>query len=304
MPEHRPSIEAIVADLDATERGFVLGWLLSGSPQPTESLAAVLAPPTGERCARAAVAIAALAHPDRVWLTTRLARDALAPIPAGIENVHADTLREALRAEATETIQLMATDAPPVVRAACADALEGRPGTPPSPRHASVVAPEVVADLQRAVLASIVAVPAQPLADQRSSRWAYRLARLAPTEILTEVMRAGADLLGTSLQGADDATLRRAAAHLPPPWSERIIDRARERGTTDKDADTTVPTRSEARALVAATPPAHDPLRTLARLGARALGDRLNREDPTLAVAVAQRLSAELSRELLLAAKY
>jgi hypothetical protein len=55
------------------------------------------------------------------------------------------------------------------------------------------------------------------------------------------------------------------------------------------------------RALVAATTPAAHPRQTLERLGARALGDRLGREDPDLALAVAQRLSSELGQELLAA---
>jgi hypothetical protein len=258
-----------------------------------------LAPPSGERCAEVLVAIAALGRADRIWLTTHLAREALAPIPPGIENVHPDTLCGALRAESSETIHLIATDAPPVVRKASADALRARDGEEPAARQSSTVSPEVVADLQRAVLGAIVAVPARS-ADLRSKRWAYRLVTLPAEEILAEVIGTGADLLGTSLRGADDATLRRAAVHFAAPWSRRVLDQATTNGDPDNELD--APTRSQARALVAATPPADDPLRTLARLGARVLGDRLNRQDPGLTMAVAQRLPAEVGRELLRAA--
>jgi hypothetical protein len=153
-----------------------------------------------------------------------------------------------------------------------------------------------VAELQRAVLAPIVAVPADfPQTEAR--RWTRHLLALPSDALLAEVTAAGAHALGTSLRGSGDSTAERAAAHLPAPWAERVGRAARAEARPAGDPGAAE--RARARHLVATTSPGTDPLHTLQRLGAHALGDRLGREDPGLAPAVAQRLPPDLALHLL-----
>jgi hypothetical protein len=306
-----PLIAALVADLDAAERGFLLGLMQSAG---TVDITAALRNPSRDRCTAAAAAIADLTRAERARLTSLLAAEALAPIPSGIENVHPDTLRRLLETQSTETIHLIAADAPAALRAACVTALAERDDGPLGPETATAL-PDAVGELQRAVLAPIVAVP-PAVPGGPSRRWALRLAAMAPSELRARLTAAGADLLGVSLRGADDTTLKRAAAHVEAPWSERIVASAHapsdtaEANTAEAEADTGIDRtidrtidRARARDLVAATAPDRDPRATLDRLGARALGHRLGRSDPDLALAIAQRLPAELGQELLAASE-
>ncbi len=309
MPAVPTTIDAQLADLDAADRGFVLGVLIAGTADAGDSAAVLaLASPAGERCADAIRTIAALPRPERMRLLGLFAREALAPLPAGIEDVHPDALREVLRDESVETIRLITANGPSVLRAvgAAVIALRGaeeetlNQGDQAQQRdQKSGTAPaDAVADLQRAVLAPIVAVPPLPPGVE-PRRFGRKLTALAPAALLTALTGAGADLLGASLRGADEETLKRAAAHTGAPWAERIVGAARA-GAGSTDAATEC-SRDRARILVAATTPTGDPRQILERLGARAFGDRLQREDPDLALAVAQRLPSDLARELLAA---
>ena len=302
------AIDDILAELDAAERGLVLGLLAVGGDGGA-FVAGIVADPVGERCAAALTAIGARPRAERVRLMSVLAREALAPIPTGIEHVHPDTLQQALEFESADTIRLIAVGAPPTLRAAAIAALVARGDSSAddndgnAPVTTPALATDATADLQRAVLSSIVAVPHLP-ADARPKRMGLRLLALAPDAILAELRATGAELLGTSLAGSDEATVNRAAAHIDAPWAERIVNAARAGATRtagETASDSDVDLRSRARRLVGAVVPGKNPRDTLDRLGARALGDRLAREDPDLVVAVAQRLPSDLGRQLFLA---
>ncbi|MBC8132420.1 MAG: hypothetical protein H7X95_05510 [Deltaproteobacteria bacterium] len=315
QPAH-PSVGAdILAALDAEERGFVLGMLLRADAQEQEPAPAIDAPvppipaaPSAARCDEAIAMVVALPRTERLRVMGVLAREALAPWPPGIENVHHDVLCDVLQAESTAVVRQMAAGGGPnaVRRAAEAELMRRRDGnTTGEPADndllLSSATQAALVDLQRAVLVSIVPVPPAPLGTTLH-RLGRRLAVLTPSALLTEVTDAGADLLGTSLRGADADALKRAIAHVGAPWSERILEIARQ--DTDPHAEEDhAAGRARARVLVSATTPAESPRRTLERLGARALGDRLGREDPDQTLAVAQRLPRDLGRELLAGAE-
>jgi hypothetical protein len=318
MPIAPTAIEEILADLDGAERGLVLGLLAGGSDGGT-STAGVVAEPVGDRCADALKAIAMRPRAERVRLMGALAREALSPLPAGIERIHPDVLRRALEFESADTIRLIAAGATPTLRIAANAVLAARGDADQIESHAPVAKTlwgawaadaatddtdgdrtNATAELRRAVLSAIVAVPHLP-PDVRPKRLGLRLLALPPDAILDEFTAAGADLLGASLGGSDAATIKRAAAHVGAPWSERILDAAR--AAVEAATDSDVNPRSRARMLVGTVVPGKNPRDTLDRLGVQALGDRLAREDPDLAVAVSQRLPPDLGRQLLLAAE-
>ncbi len=291
--------DGAIADLDAAERGFVLALLLTGGGDPAQA-AAALTEPVATRCREAVLAIGALPRPERLRWMGLLARAALDPLPAGIEDIQEDVLRAALAPESASVIRLVAAQGPPTLQQAAASVLRAR-GMPPGAPDALAVsphpAPGAVAELQRAVMTGIVPVP--PVTPGTAvNRLGRRLSTLRPAELLAEVTAAGADLLGASLRGADSATLDRAAGRIGPGWSDRIRAAAR----ADPEGPVDPASRLRAHALMAAVAPAENPQRTLERLGARDLGDRLGREDPGLVMAVGQRLPPDLRRELLAAA--
>lgn len=115
--------DAILGELDAAERGFVLGVLLSGAGATTTS---ALEPPSRERCADALGAIGRLARAPRVRLTHALAHDVVPAVPAGIEEVDPSYLRAILDDEAPAIVALMSRDAPPALQAAVAASLAAR----------------------------------------------------------------------------------------------------------------------------------------------------------------------------------
>ena len=120
----------ILDPLDAAERGFVLGALLlhpSGGADPS----AWLEPPSDARCGEALARVAALPRSDRVKLTRQLAREVVAPIPAGIETVEEAVLADLLRDEPPDILRLVAPTALPVRRAIAAR-LAVEPPSPPT----------------------------------------------------------------------------------------------------------------------------------------------------------------------------
>jgi hypothetical protein len=297
------SLDFVLADLDATERGFVLGLLLGGEGEPTTTS---LAEPAATRCREAVLSIAQLPRAERVRWMGLLAREALAPLPPGIEDVAEDVLREALAPESASTIRVIAAQGPPVLRQAAAAMLSEFPVAVAveegAERGAAVnkLGPNAVADLQRAVMTRIVPVP--PVAQgAKVKRLGRKLATLRPPDLLTELAISGADLLGVTLRGADEVTLKRAIARTGATYAERILGAARTSSDATGGADD-MASRSRARALAGATTPGDNPQRTLERLGARDLGERLGREDPDLVVSVAQRLPRAVRLEFLAAA--
>lgn len=318
-PAPAPETAALVAGLDAGERGFVLGALVMlGAELPPDT--AALAGESGRRCAVALENLAALERTERLRLMELLARDVLAPVPAGCSTVHPDALRGLLEDESDEVVRLLATgddDLPETLRTLVAERIAASSGpADPAPEgaekrgeqdggaadpaeaakaHEPTEAGGVVAaartEILRAVLAPIVPVPETVAA--AGHRPGLALATLAPAALLRELGAAGADLLGTSLQGAEAPRVERALLGLGEPWAGRV------RVAAARDSRLATPgalTRVRARALIAGTSPADTPLGTLHRLGAAAVGASLSLQDPAAVQPVAQRLPADLAR--------
>ncbi|MEP6653084.1 MAG: hypothetical protein ABJA82_06975 [Myxococcales bacterium] len=336
-----PALAPLLSELDAAERGFILARLLSaGAGEDMDTLVNTgLAGASAARCAALGEAVRTLPRPERLRLVNLLAREALAPTPPGLENVHAETLRELLRAESDWVVMLVAAHGPPALRQTATAILAAGPSVGSGRRFAReqqddgalarsilTASPEAVTQVLRAVLAPVVSVPAlTPGASQPPRRLALRLAQASPAALLEEVAMAGAALLGTSLRGADADIVKRAMAHVGPPWGEQVrwaaASPAREGPSTEGDTDpdeaddgdaahaaavtqaspadpVELAERALARHLVATTGPADTARHTLERLGARALGARLRDEDSDLVLAVAQRLPRELGQLL------
>ncbi len=294
--------DSVLADLDATERGFVLGQLLGAENKPgaTETN---LAEPAATRCREAVQAIAELPRPERVRWIGLLAREALAPLPTGIEDVAEDILCEALTFESASTIRVVAAQGPPTLQQAAVAVLQRRARTATDEGDRGgpdALAADAVADIQRAVMTRIVPVP-RVAKGASVVRLGRKLATLRLPALLAELAVAGAELLGVSLRGADDIMLKLAIDRAGATWSERVLGAARPIADAAGGAGDAA-LRVRARALAGATTPGDNPQRTLERLGARDLGERLAREDPDLVVSVAQRLPPDVRREFLAAA--
>jgi hypothetical protein len=299
-------IDAALSELDATERGFVLGLLLLGAADNDDATAPLL-PPSRERCAEALAALRALPRGERLRATGAMARDAMAPLPAGIENVAVEQLRVALGGESAQTLALVAHETPAGVKAAARDllAMMNSAGAAERAVDASVDS-SLVAEVQRAALAAIVAVPPVSAA-ALPDRWDLRLAALSAAACLAEVTVAGARCLGFSLRGEDATIISRAARRVGPPWDGHVVAAASERvealegGEAGDDA--------AARACVAAVKASDDVRETLSRIGARALGTRFAGQNAgglgsaDLVVALAQRLPLAIGEELIAATK-
>jgi len=227
--------EASLAALDAVERGFVLGALLLGTADDAEA-AAPLLPPSRERCA---TALAALPRAERLRLTGAMAREAMAPLPAGLEAVHPEQLAALLAGESAATTSLVARAAPPPLRAAL---LRAGGGAHDAEAAADVVAgalasghldPSLVAELQRAALAPIAALP--PRAERAPERAALALVHRPAAALLAEMADGDPADLGRRLSddegeglGAADLLLA-IAQRLPAAAGRRFLEAAEAR---------------------------------------------------------------------------
>lgn len=355
----------LLTELDAAERGFVLGVLLL-HPGGGVDLAAALAPPSDTRCSEVLDRIAALPRPERVKLTRLLAREAVAPIPAGIAEVDQAVLADLVRDEPPEILRLLAPTAPPPLRQAIAARLGSQvAGCPPAPDlpagdaspepapifpllpvhqsaatevaastapvasiHSSAgprgagaaetLAAELVAELQRAVVSRIVPVYPAGQSTAAVPGTTRDLLALDRAGLRAELSRRGALVLGRSLRGAGRDMVLRAAALAGPPWADEILATAVPPDTRERmvgpgqqqeheQGEDGPPGSDRAAALemVAATSPATDSRETVTRLGARAAGAHLIRDDDRglggadQLRAVAQRLPPALGAELL-----
>jgi len=186
----------ILDRLDAGERGFVLGALLlqpSGGSDPS----AGLEPPSDTRCGEALARIAALPRGERVKLTRQLAREVVAPIPAGIEAVNPAVLAALLGGEPPDILRLVARTAPPWLRQEMDARLAGEPSLGPAPAHPPEASPS-----QGSSARAAVAVPS-PSAPEDADATRTVVAASAPqddeesgvpdgtsTELVMEIQRA------------------------------------------------------------------------------------------------------------------
>jgi len=198
--------DAALASLDAVERGFVLGALLLGSADEGGSTAA-LVPPSRERCAAALAALRALPRPERLRLTGAMAREAMAPLPPGLETVHPEQLAAALAGESPATVSLVARAAPRALRAALLKAggagndAEAVPDVVEGALASGTLDPSLLAELQRAALAPIAALP--PRSEATPERRALELVHLSAPALLAEVQQTGAAPLGRQLAATE-----------------------------------------------------------------------------------------------------
>lgn len=194
--------DAALATLDAVERGFVLGALLLGTADDADATTP-LQSPSRERCAAALAALGGLPRAERLRLTGAMARDAMAPLPAGLETVHPEQLAAVLAGESAATVSLVARGAPRALRTAL---LKAGGGEHDAEAAADVVAgalasgqldPSLVAELQRATLAPIAALP--PRGETTPERMALALVHGPAAALLAELAEWGPGELGRRL---------------------------------------------------------------------------------------------------------
>jgi hypothetical protein len=285
-----PPVHPAVAALSLEEKGFVLGALLARMP-PAKG-AARLGGDAGARCGAALAALAEETRAARASAVAALTALVRAPVPAGLERIHRDWLRERLGRESAAVVRAIGGSLPDEVRGIAADLLPERgvekPGAP------SRAAAPGIAALQRAVFAGLVPLagagaPVTPIARE--------LAALAPGDLVRAIETRGAEVLGRSLRGAPGAVVARAAASVGERLAPVLLEAARgQRGDNDTGA------RDEARRIVVAagTPAAVD---AVFAIGLHAVGAALRGEGDGALRAVAQRLPLEAGRRLLAAAE-
>ena len=275
-----------VAALSLEEKGLVLGAALART-----SPAEIAARATGAAGARCAAALAALGDETRTARAAEIAALAAlvqAPVPAGIDRVHPDWLRERLEREPSAIVRAVATGLPDVVRGVAADVLRAR-GEDTGRSQPEAGGPGVAA-LQRVVFAGLVPLAG---AGAPSTPLARELAALAPDEIVRAIETRGAEALGRSLRGAPAGVVARAAASLGEALAPVVLAAARGAAGDDDAAP-----RDRARAMVeAAGVPATG--EAAFAIGAQATAALLEDEGDAALLAVAQRLPPALGRRLL-----
>jgi hypothetical protein len=178
-------------DLDAPERGFVLGALMLGA---TGGAAERLAGPAHERCAATLRALAVLDRPARARVLAGLAREATDPVPPGMAKLHPSWFEEVLADEPSELVlALTAACALAGLAQAGRDVIAAR-GEDPNSCRAAVLASGRIADLQRIAFA-----PLRALVEARCGPLGERLCALAERDRVQEIVRLGTRALRAQL---------------------------------------------------------------------------------------------------------
>ena len=290
-----------MAALSLEEKGFVLGAALARRA-PAE-IAARMPGAAGARCAAALAVLADEARGPRAAALAALTALARAPVPAGIERVHPDWLRERFARESSAVARAVAADLPDEVRALAREISrargdDGREGQQEQQENDGLGADER-ARLQRVVFGGLVPLagpgaPATPIARE--------LAALAPAELVRAIELRGAEALGRSLRGAPADVRARAAASVGEPLARIVLEAARG-PSRDGDGDGVgeAAGRDQARRQVAAAgaPAAGE---VALGIGLQALAAMLESEGDAAIMAVALRLPPALGRRLLAAA--
>jgi hypothetical protein len=274
------SVHPAVAALSLEEKGLVLGAALARTPPA--ALEARVTGAAGTRCAAALVALSDEARPARAAAIAALTALVRAPVPAGIERIHPDWVRERLEREPSAVVRAVVAGVPPGVREIAAAVLHARGDEARLPDEG---APGAV-PLQRVTFAGLVPLdgpgaPATPIARE--------MAALTPEALVDAIARRGAEMLGRSLRGAPAAVVAQAAAAVGEPLAPVLLAAARDDG--DGAA------RDHAREIVAAAGVAASGEAALA-IGVYALAALLVDEGEAAVLAVAQRLPIALGRRL------
>jgi hypothetical protein len=278
-----PAVEA----LSLEEKGLVLGAALARTPPA--ALEARMAGAAGVRCAAALAALTDEARPARAAALAALTALVRAPVPAGIERLHPDWLRERLEREPSPVVRAVAGGLPAAVRDVAAAVLRARGDDPRLPDGGTGADAPGAAALQRVTFAGLVPLsgpgaPATPIARE--------LAALPTEAVARTIATRGAETLGRSLRGAPAAVIAQAAAAVGEPLAPVLLAAAR------GDGDAGI--RDRAREMVAAAGAAA-PGEVALAIGVRALAPLLAAEGEAAVLAVAQRLPIALGRRLLAA---
>src|SRR5262245_61290711 len=257
---------------------------------PPASAEARLAGPAGARCAAALAALADEPRAARAAAIAALTTLVRTPVPAGIEHIHPDWLRERFARESTTVVCAVAAGLPDEVRRIAAQVLHTRGVDEPAFESDVTMSAHGVAALQRMMFAGLV-----PLAGAGgpSTPIAHELTALAPADLVRTIETRGAETLGRSLRGAPAAVVASAAAALGNPLAAIVLEASRAEG----DADA----RERARRIVAAAGVPATGTAALA-IGAQAIAEVLATEGGAAVMAIAQRLPPEAGRRLLAAA--
>lgn len=272
-------VHPAVAALPFADKGLVLGALVAH--MPPEAFAARFPGAAGGQAALAA--LASETRTTRASTLAELLALVRAPVPAGIERIHPDWLRERLAAEPSPVVQAVSQALPPEVRQ-IADALLSERGESRAPTPVPATA---AAELGRRVFAALVPVagPGAPAGPEAAPLMALPLAAVAEA-----VELRGAFTLGVSLRGAPGEVVGRAAANLGDRLAGALVEAAAKTGPAQA--------RDAARRLVERVA-GERPSDLAAHLGARALAVALVPEGRDATQAVAQRLAPPLGRRLL-----
>ena len=276
-----------MAALPFAQKGLVLGALLAR--MPPETFAERFPGPTGRQGQAALEALAAEPRATRAATLAALLSLVRAPVPAGLERVHAGWLRERLAPESSAVIRAVegaagGRDGLPVEVGRVAREILAERGE--ASAQGVTISAAGAAELRRRVFAGLV-----PLAElgAPTAPEAVPLMTLSFAALQEAIEARGAETLGVSLRGAPLAVVARAAANLTGRLARILIDAAAQPGPAD--------VREAARRLVARVA-AEKPVDLAAHLGARALALALTADTDAL-LAVAQRLPPALGRRLL-----
>jgi hypothetical protein len=275
--------------LPLEEKGLVLAALLARTSAAT--VRERFHGASGARCAEALEALAGEPKPVRAAAIAALIALVRAPVPAGVERIHPDWLRERFSQETAPVLRAVAADLPPDVQRIAQATLAARGQTEAA---AALLGSEGVAALRRGLFAGFVPLagpgaPAGPVA--------RALLELEGDALVAAIDRRGAETIGTSLRRAPGPVIARAAAALGGPLADRVVEAAARGGAPEE--------RDAARAIVAATQPGA-PAEKVRAIGLRAIAAALaeegSSEGSSAVVAVAERLPPAVGRELLAAA--
>ena len=279
-----------VAALSLEEKGLVLGAALAHTP-PAD-LEARMPGDAGARCAAALAALADEPRSARAAAIAALTALARAPVPAGIEHVHPDWLRERFEREPAAIVRAVSAGLPDDVRRVAAQVLDTRGGDGGAAGIDSTG--PGVAEIQRQVFAGLVPLagagaPTTPIARE--------LAALPAAEIVRAIEQRGAEALGRSLRGAPATVVARAAASVSEALAAVVLEAARDDGDEGESK-----ARDRAREIVAAAGVAAGGEAAFA-IGAHAVAALLEAEGAAAVMAIAQRLPLAVGRRLLAAAE-
>ncbi|HXU05981.1 MAG TPA: hypothetical protein VN903_33735 [Polyangia bacterium] len=208
-----------VAALSLEEKGLVLGAVLARTP-PAE-LEARSGGGSGARCAAALAALAGEPRAARAAAIAALTALVRAPVPAGIESIHPDWLRERLEREPSPVVRAVTADLPEEVRRVAAEVVRARGDDAREVARDSDGAGPGATALQRVVFAGLVPLagagaPTTPIARE--------LAALPADAIVRAIETRGAEAMARALLEAEGpAALAAIAQRLPIALGRRLL---------------------------------------------------------------------------------